>query len=437
MLRRTFCKAASAGVASLGLGSLSYGQKDRKTKPNIIIIFTDDQGYGDLGCFGGSDVKTPHIDQMAQRGMRMTDFYAASPVCTPSRAALLTGSYPLRAGNLPVLFPFHKIGLNPAESTIADLLSGQGYATACIGKWHLGHHPEFFPTRQGFDYYYGLPYSNDMFPKPLYRNDQIIERPVNQSTLTRRYTEESVKFIRLNKDKPFFLYLPHTMPHVPLAVSERFRGKTSMGKYADVIAELDWSTGRILQTLRELGIEENTLVVYTSDNGPWLGKGKRGGCAGPLRGGKFSAYEGGMRVPCVLQWPGTVPAGRTCAALTTTMDLLPTCTALAGAGRSVNPIDGKNITDVISGKNRDKSPYEGFLYYGPRGVVRAVRSGPWKLFLKKEELYNLDEDIGERNNIYSKHAAMVNKLRSLALDIDQDVRKNRRPPGKLKILRKN
>ncbi|MFP4416176.1 MAG: sulfatase [Chitinivibrionales bacterium] len=436
MLRRTFCKYISAGLTSLGIHSTSFaGKGKRKAKPNFIIIFTDDQGYGDLGCFGSADMHTPNIDRMAAQGMKMTDFYSASPVCTPSRAALLTGNYPLRAGNLPVLWPFHKIGLNPSETTIADVLKGQQYATACIGKWHLGHHKEFSPVRQGFDYFYGMPYSNDMFPKPLLRNDEIIERPVNQNTLTRRYTQEAVKFIRRNKDNPFFLYLPHTMPHVPLAVSDRFRGKTSRGLYADVIAELDWSTGQILSTLKELDLEKDTLVIYTSDNGPWLGKGAKGGSAGPLRGGKFSAYEGGMRVPCVMQWRGIIPAGRSCPALTTTMDLLPTCAALAGASLPDNPIDGKNIVDVIVGNRSRHSPYDAFIYYGPRGTVRAVRSGSWKLFLKKNELYNLREDIGEQTNLYPKHMAMVKKLRKMAIEIDKEIRSQRRPPGKLKVLR--
>ncbi|MFW5775625.1 MAG: sulfatase [Chitinivibrionales bacterium] len=434
MLRRTFCKYVSAGLTTLGVHSPGHGEQ-RRRNPNIIIIFTDDQGYGDLGCFGG-DVHTPNIDRMAKRGVKMTDFYTASPVCTPSRAALLTGSYPLRAGNLPVLWPFHKIGLNHEEVTIADLLGRQGYATACIGKWHLGHHREFSPLVQGFDYFYGMPYSNDMFPKPLLRNGEVIEKPVNQSTLTRRYTHEAQQFIRRTKDSPFFLYLPHTMPHVPLAVSQRFRGKSSQGLYGDVIAELDWSTGQIIKTVQELGLEQDTLIVYTSDNGPWLGKGEKGGSSGPLRGGKFSAYEGGMRVPCVMQWVGTIPAGRSCSALTTTMDLLPTCAALSGAPLPAHPIDGKDITGVLTRKKCDRSPYEAFVYYGPRGAIRAVRSGKWKLFLKKNELYNLQEDIGEKKNLYADHAPLVKKLRDMAIAVDKNVRSQRRPPGKLKVLRK-
>jgi len=430
--------------------------------PNVIIIMADDQGYQDLGCFGSPKIKTPHIDRMAKEGMRFTDFYSGASVCTPSRAALLTGSYANRAGNLGVLFPRDKRGLNPNEITIAEVLKTRGYATACIGKWHLGHLKEFLPTSQGFDTYYGVPYSNDMTIDttqplandvvlregvtleniksrvkknlvPLMRDTEIIEYPADQNTLTKRYTEEAVSFIRKNKDKPFFIYLPHTMPHIPLYATPQFEGKSQIGLYGDTIEELDWSTGQILETLRKLKLDKNTLVVYTSDNGPWKlatnswvkGNMNRrvGGFAHPLKGYKFSRFEGGMRVPTVMWWPGRIPAGRECSEVAASIDFLPTCAAIAGAKvPDDRVIDGRNLLPLLEGRDGAKSPHEAFFYR-----TEAVRSGKWKL--KRKELYNLEEDIGETRNLAASNPEVVKRLSDYLAAFKEDLAKNKRPPG--------
>ena len=362
--------------------------------PNFIIIFTDDQGFEDIGCFGSPKIKTPHLDKLAAEGRKFTSFYSANSVCSPSRASLLTGCYPVRVSIPGVLFPRHEIGLNPDEITIADLLKSKGYATSCIGKWHIGHKPKFLPTRQGFDSYYGIPYSNDMTidpeanlaadiklregftlerirsekPKkdfvPLMRNEEVIEYPCDQTTLTQRYTEEAVKFIEENKNKPFFLYLPHTMPHIPLFASEKFKGKSERGLYGDTIEEIDWSVGEIMKALRDNNLDENTLVIYTSDNGPWKLKGGRGGSAHPLRGFKFQTYEGGMRVPCIMYWKGKVPAGSSCDEIAATIDLLPTIAGLSGAELpNDRAIDGKDIWPLIAGKKGAQTPHEIYFFY--------------------------------------------------------------------------
>ncbi|MCP5112271.1 MAG: sulfatase, partial [bacterium] len=315
-----------------------------ESPPNFVLIVADDMGYGDLGCYGNASIRTPHIDGLAAEGMRFTEFYAASPLCSPSRAALMTGRLPIRTGVNRVLAPVAKRGLNRREVTIAEVLRPRGYATACIGKWHLGRLPRFLPTRQGFDSYFGLPYSNDMSrksnpthplykiwlvpipPLPLMRNEKIIEREPDQSQLTRRYTDEATRFIRQSAGagRPFFLYLPHTSPHPPLHASERFAGKSAQGSYGDVIEELDWSTGEVLRTLDELKLADRTLVIFASDHGPWLAKDQEGGSSGPLREGKGSTWEGGVRVPFIARWPDKIPAGVTTSAFGTTMDLLPT-----------------------------------------------------------------------------------------------------------------
>ncbi|MHC4148093.1 MAG: sulfatase-like hydrolase/transferase, partial [Planctomycetota bacterium] len=326
--RRDFIKSVGLGAAAMTLpGCRGIGRllRDRpvKYRPNFVVVFTDDQGYADVGCFGAKGFETPNLDRMAAEGVRFTSFYVAAPSCTPSRAALLTGCYPQRVGLPYVLFPTGPewtanrtdIGINGQEETIAELLKSRGYATACIGKWHLGHHRKFLPTRHGFDYYFGLPYSNDMRPEnneeypplPLVEGEQAIEYDPDQSQLTRRYTEKAIEFIRQNKDKPFFVYLPHTMVHVPLFVSERFKGKSEQGMYGDVIMEIDWSVGQIMSVLKEVGVDEKTLVIFTSDNGPWLAYGDHGGLAGPLREGKGTTWEGGMREPCIMRWPGQIP----------------------------------------------------------------------------------------------------------------------------------
>ena len=352
--------------------------------PNIIIFFTDDQGYQDVGCFGSPLIKTPNFDRMAKEGMRFTNFYSAAPVCSPSRAALLTGCYPPRVGVPRVLWPDDKIGLDPKEVTIAELLKAKGYVTACIGKWHLGDKPEFLPDQQGFDSYLGIPYSNDMTinPKvqiskdvvyregvsqetirtkplgsgkvPLMRDGKVIEYPVDQTLLTKKYTSEAIRIITENKNKPFFLYLAHTMPHIPLHASEQFNGKSPRGLYGDVIEELDWSMGEILKTLKTLNLDENTLVIFTSDNGPWNLKDGQGGCAAPLRGFKFDTYEGGMREPMIARWPGKIPAGTVCQEVAGTIDILPTIAWLTGSAHPEKTIDGKNIWPLLSGKRGGK-----------------------------------------------------------------------------------
>ncbi len=454
--RRKFLKTATgvAGAALSGqlLGRIAQGSTTRK--PNIVLIFTDDQGYQDLGCYGSPDIRTPHIDRLATEGLRFTDFYVAASVCSPSRAALLTGCYAPRVGISRVLFPRDEIGLNPDETTIADILREQGYATACIGKWHLGHQPEFLPTRHGFDSYFGIPYSNDMdgstdedgvrhFNVPLMRDEEIVERPAVQATLTRRYTDEAVRFIRASGDKPFFLYLPHTMPHIPLHASEEFDGRSERGAYGDVIEEIDASVGRIMDTLVELALDDDTLVIFTSDNGPWLSKKEDSGTALPLRDGKFSAYEGGMRVPCVMRWPGVIPPNSTCSQPASTIDLLPTLAGVAGASPPEDVlIDGRDILPLISGKS-DTAPHDAIYYYrGER--LAAVRDGDWKLHLAwtrrpnsdepepvPPELYDLRADVAESRNVAMGRPDIVERLAGIAATFDTSLKADARPPGRL------
>ncbi|MFT5190176.1 MAG: arylsulfatase A [Verrucomicrobiales bacterium] len=437
--------------------------------PNIIIIFTDDQGYEDLGCFGSPLIKTPNLDRMAAEGRKFTSFYSANSVCSPSRAALLTGCYPTRVSVPGVLFPRHDTGLNPDEITIADLLKTRGYATACVGKWHLGHKPSLLPIKQGFDHYFGIPYSNDMTidpeatlsdsitfragasrarmamlekqPKnwvPLMRDGEVIEYPADQTTLTKRYTEEALGFIEKHAKEPFFLYLPQTMPHIPLFASEDFRGKSARGLYGDTIEEIDWSVGQVLQALKDHEIDEDTLVIYASDNGPWKLDGERGGSAFPLRGYKFSTFEGGMRVPCLMRWPGKIPAGTTTDEITATIDLMPTLAKLAG-GEAPNDrvIDGHDIWPIMAGQAGAKSPHEFYYYYkGQR--LESIRSGPWKLRrlgkTKKAaasvELYHLENDIGEMTNLSEKHPEKAQALLAQMETFDASLKAAIRPAGK-------
>ena len=433
--------------------------------PNFIVIFTDDQGYEDIGCFGSPKIKTPHLDKLAAEGRKFTSFYSANSVCSPSRAALMTGCYPTRVSVPGVLFPRHKEGLNPDEITIAELLKTKGYATSCIGKWHIGHKPKFLPTRQGFDSYFGIPYSNDMTidpeaklaadiilregftldriknekPKknlvPLMRNEEVVEYPCDQTTLTKRYTEEAVKFIEKNENKPFFLYLPHTMPHIPLFASKNFKGKSERGPYGDTIEEIDWSVGEIMKTLRENNLDENTLVIYTSDNGPWKLKEGRGGSAYPLRGYKFQTYEGGMRVPCIMSWKGKIPSGTVCDEIGATIDLLPTFANLAGAKIPDDRIiDGKNIWPIISGKEGALSPHDIYYYYkGNR--LESARQGKWKIRRsgKKSqsvELYNLEDDISESKNLSPKNPELIEVMLKKMDEFDKDLKLSQRPIGK-------
>ncbi len=453
--RREFLRGSLAGAACAGLSGLPmHASGAMRKKPNVVIIFCDDLGYADVGCFGSPQIKTPNIDRLAAEGMKFTDFHSAAPVCTPSRAALMTGCYPQRV-NLPQVINYsHTIGISSKEFTIAKLLKGRGYATACIGKWHLGWQKEFLPTRHGFDYYFGLPYSNDMKYgddrlAPLIRNEEIIEHPAVQETLTERYTEETIRFIREHRDEPFFVYLPHTFPHTPLHVSEKFAGKSERGLYGDVVECLDWSVGRIMETLKEEGLDDNTLVIFSSDNGPWLVKGKDGGSALPLKKGKGTTWEGGMREPTIMRWPGRIPAGTTCSALTTMMDICPTVAALAGAKMPTDRvIDGKDIRPLMEGRPGAVSPYEVFYYY--RGdELQAVRSGKWKLVLPHTDqpdkeivalgLYDLQADVSETTNVIDKYPSIAARLQKHADQARADlgdkitgaVGKGRRPCGQV------
>jgi arylsulfatase A-like enzyme len=402
-----------------------------------VLIFTDDQGYEDLGCFGSPLIETPYIDEMAQQGMKFTDFYVAASVCTPSRAALMTGCYPPRVGfqdENVIFWPSDPRGMNPSEITIAEMLKSRGYATGCFGKWHLGEKEPFLPTSQGFDTYLGIPYSNDMNPTSLYLDDRIIEEPANQNTLTRRYTDAAIDFIQDNKDRPFFCYVPHTMPHVPLAASEQFDGTSERGAYGDAIEEIDYNTGRIIQTLRDLDLEENTLVIFTSDNGPWLRKGLNGGSADPLRGGKASTWEGGMREPCVMWWPGTIPAGTECSEMATAMDLLPTFAAFAGIDLArIYPddrvIDGMDISGLLRTEGAS-SPRDILLYYR-EARVQAIRKGKWKYHTERDELYDLENDISESNDVKASHPDVVTELETLADDMHNEIFANARQWGNI------
>jgi arylsulfatase A len=463
--RREFLCFSGLGAVAACTGAWAGETASKAPKPNIVIIFTDDQGYQDAGCYGSPDIETPNLDRMAAEGMRFTDFYSASPVCTPSRAALLTGCYPQRVSLPNVLFPQSRTGLNPDEVTIAEMLKEQGYATACYGKWHLGHHPEFLPTRHGFDDYFGLPYSNDMVPPkpnnpnypdlPLIDGETMVAANPDQRMLTTWYTERAVKFIEENKNRPFFVYLPHSMPHIPLFVSEKFEGRSKRGLYGDVIMEIDWSVGQILDTLDRLGIDENTLVIFSSDNGPWLVFGDHGGSALPLREGKQTTFDGGQRVPGLMRWPGHIPAGSECREMCGIIDLLPTLAALAGgAAPADRTIDGKDIRPLIEGRPGAKSPHEA-LYFYQGDELQAVRSGPWKLHLPHQyvtietpgsggrpgknrmapigrELFNLDKDIGEEHDVAGEFPDIADRLEALAKAFDAEIKAHARPVGQLR-----
>ena len=393
--------------------------------PNIVILYADDIGYGDLGCYGHPTIRTPQIDRMARDGMRFTQFYSASPVCSPSRAALLTGRLPIRTGINRVLNPRSLGGIQADEITIGDALKRKGYATLCIGKWHLGHLAPYRPTRHGFDHYYGLLYSNDMQPLSLYRDDEEVENPVHQATLTERYTEEALRFIKAHDradSSPFFLYLAYTMPHVPLAASPRFAGRSRRGLYGDVLETIDWSVGQILTLLRDRQLAENTFVFFSSDNGPWLSRGLHGGSAGLLRQGKGSTWEGGVREPGIAWWPGKIAPAGVAIDLAATMDLFPTCLKLAGAELPADrEIDGKDLLPLLLG--RGKGQREVIYYYIDRDLT-AIRRGPWKAhFITQIEfgdrvrdlhdpplLFNLEQDPSEKYNLAAEHPEIVADL---------------------------
>lgn len=417
-----------------------------KEKPNVVLIFCDDLGYGDIGPFGAQLHQTPNLDKMAREGLKLTNFYVASGVCTPSRAALMTGCYPRRVdldrnavppGNSSmrqVLFPVAHKGLHPEEETIADLLKKAGYSTAMIGKWHLGDQPEVLPTRQGFDSYFGIPYSNDMGehqfpvnpPLPLMVNEEVMDAPVDQDYLTQRYTEESLKFISENQDYPFFLYLAHNMPHNPVHASPGFQGSSKNNRYGDAIQEIDWSVGQILEQLERLGISENTLVIFTSDNGAAE---RFGGMNTPLSGFKGSVQEGGMRVPALFYWKSKIPAGTVSDEMVLSMDILPTIASLANTGLPEKTIDGKDVSGILFQEEGAQTPHEIF-YYFQVDQLQAVRSGPWKLYLpledmrlfvhneerKKSEarLFNLEKDVRERRDVAEEFPEVVSELMKLA-----------------------
>lgn len=434
-------------VLAVGLFTIApcFGAEDRP--PNFVVIFADDLGYADLGCYGSERTKTPHLDRLAADGMRFTDFHVAAAVCTASRAALLTGCYPQRVNLLGALGPNSKVGIHADETLLPELLREQGYASAIFGKWHLGDAPSFLPTRHGFDQYFGLPYSNDMWPKhpttksypplPLIEGERTIENNPDQTQLTTWYTERAVKFIAEQRERPFFLYVPHSMPHVPLFVSDKHKDKSGFGLYGDVIAEIDWSVGQIRAALEEHKLEKNTVLIFTSDNGPWLSYGLHAGQAQPLREGKGTTWEGGHRVPMIAWAPGRIAAGKVNREFCTTMDLLPTFAKLSQAKLPAKPIDGHDISPLLLGDGNAKSPYEVFYYYWGDGLD-AVRSGPWKLHFphpyrsltgapgkdgnpagysqaKTElELYNLEDDVGEKQNVVDRHPDIVARLKTLA-----------------------
>jgi arylsulfatase len=486
-------KISELGLGSLGLLSLGLVQSgitDAKPSglPNIVLVFCDDLGYGDLSCYGATQYHTPNLDRLASQGMRFTSFYACQAVCSASRAALMTGCYSNRVGISGALFPDSKVGLNPDEETIAEVLRKKNYKTIAIGKWHLGHHPQFLPTSQGFDEYLGIPYSNDMWPVnndgtrattrtnprkaslpelPLLHNTEKIREFHNldeQAEITTIYTEKAVQFIRDNRKNPFFLYLAHNMPHVPLAVSGKFKGKSEQGMYGDVVMEIDWSVGEVLKTIDECGLTNKTLVIFTSDNGPWLNFGNHAGSAGGLREGKGTSFEGGQREPCLMRWPGIIPAGTVCNELSSTIDLMPTFAAITGAALPEKRIDGVSILPLLKGDFGSK-PRKQFYYYYRQNSLEAVREGTWKLVLPHPGrtyeghapgsdgkagqvnenfgfpggLYDLRRDPGERYNVRDLYPDVIARLEKIVQeardDLGDDITgnpgKNRREPGRI------
>jgi arylsulfatase A-like enzyme len=426
----------------IGCGSVAA---DDARAPNVVILLADDLGYGDLGCYGHPTIRTPHLDQMAAQGIKFSQFYAAH-LCTPSRAALLTGRLPIRSGLNVVLYPNSTGGIPDSEITLADALRSRGYATMCIGKWHLGHLPAYLPTRHGFDHYFGVPYSNDMDvkksgypPIPLLRDETVIEQPAKQETLTLRYTREALSFIRDHhtaaRSQPFFLYLAYSFPHIPLHAGKAFRGKSPRGLYGDVVEEIDWSVGQILSALRDAGLAESTLVFFTSDNGPWLIQQLHGGSAGLLREGKGSTWEGGMRVPCLAWWPGTIPPGRIALDVASSLDLFPTCLELAGAKIAEDrPYDGVSLARLLRGTGPASRTD---VYYYHADELFAVRHGPWKLHLKTIHpaagekkprahnpplLFNLALDPSERLNVAAQHPDLIQQFLKIVENHRQEVK---------------
>jgi arylsulfatase A-like enzyme len=428
--------------------------------PNVVVIFIDDMGYGDIGPFGATKQRTPNLDRMAKEGMKLTSFYA-TPVCSVSRAQMMTGCYGARISVPGVYFPGQSVGLNTSEVTVAERLKEKGYATQMVGKWHLGDQPEFLPTRQGFDHYYGIPYSNDMLKKsaetkvpvvPVLRDEKVVELMdgEGQRRMVELYTKEAVDFITRSKDQPFYLYFAHNAVHTPIWPGAAFAGKSQNGRFGDWVEEVDWSVGQVLDTLREQGLDKDTIVVFTSDNGPWLTKGADGGSAGPLRGGKGSTWEGGVRVPTLAWWPGRVPAGSVNDAVAATIDLLPTFVSLAGGTVPATPvIDGRDITPILLGQSKE-SAREAHYYFASYDL-QAVRQGRWKLALSPQpegmgkqaaktaaglRLYDLDAEIGEQTDVAAQHPEVVAKLKALAdkmtAEIGGKTPTARRPAGEVK-----
>jgi arylsulfatase A-like enzyme len=467
----SFMKVALAVLAVISV-SASVHAADQTRPPNVVLILTDDQGYADVGVYGAQGFTTPNLDRMAREGMRFTDFYVAQAVCSASRSAILTGCYPNRIGILAALNPSSKHGISSHEKTLAEVLKPRGYATAIYGKWHLGHLPPFLPTRHGFDEYFGLPYSNDMWPNhptakfpplPLIEGETVKELNPDQTQLTTWYTERAVRFIEKNKDRPFFLYVAHNMPHVPLHVSDKFKGKSQWGLYSDVIMEIDWSVGQILAALKQQGLDEQTLVIFTSDNGPWLSYGSHAGSAGPLREGKLTTWDGGQREPCLMRWPGKIPAGAVCREPVMTIELLPTLAKLAGAELPPNKIDGLDVWPLLSGQPGATNPHEAYYFYWGKDL-QAVRSGRWKLHFPHSyptlagkpggrdgkpaayaqaktplALYDLQSDKGEHIDVAEQHPDIVKRLEALAEKARDDLGdgatgregKGVRPPGRV------
>lgn len=461
-------------VMEVGRQPVGAVQPNYARQPNVVLFFIDDLGYADVGSFNQNKAamgySTPNLDRMAAEGIRLTSFYVPQAVCSASRAALLTGCYSNRVGISGALDHKADYGINSDETTLGEVFKSRNYATAIFGKWHLGHLPKFLPTRHGFDEFFGLPYSNDMWPKhptgtypelPLIENDKIIQLMPDQSLLTTQYTQRAVSFIERHKDKPFFLYVPHTMPHVPLFVSDKFKGKTARGLFGDVIEEIDWSVGQVLATLKRLKLDDNTLVIFTSDNGPWLSYGNHAGSAKPLREGKGTEMEGGVRVPFIARWPGKIRAGTVSREPVMTIDLLPTLAKLVGAEVPKDRIiDGRDIWPILSGK-KAKSPHDALYFYWGR-ELQAVRSGKWKLHLPHTyrfietpgadgkpgkgaypkielSLYDLEADIGETKNLADKHPEVVKRLMAFVERAREDLGdsltkregKNIRPAGKI------
>lgn len=453
---------------------LSIFTAEAQKQPNIIVILMDDMGYGDIGTQGAIGYETPNLDKMGNEGMRFTRFYSVQAVSGASRAGLLTGCYPNRIGFSGAPGPDAVTGINENESTMAEVLKQKGYSCAAYGKWHLGHHTKFLPTHNGFDEYYGIPYSNDMWPHhptgtypdlPLYEGDKVIAYNPDQSQFTTNFTERAIKFIDKNKKRPFFIYLAHPMPHVPLFVSDKFKGKSKQGLYGDVIMEIDWSVGQILQKLRKEGLDENTLVVVTSDNGPWINYGNHAGSTGGLREGKGTSFEGGQRVPCLMQWKGTIPAGSVCNKLAVNIDLLPTFAHISGAAMPSHKTDGVNLFSLLNGDTKS-TPRTSFLYYYRRNSLEAVSDGEFKLIfphptrtyegfapgndgmpgraeenklLEEKILIDLRRDPGERYNVLSQYPEAAGRLEQMANEAREDLGddlqkkegKNRRAIGTL------